>query len=324
MALSKKKKTAIALFIIIDLIILIPVIWFLIVTPRSEIQSLSSGFILKKYENNIITYTTVSKRPSDWVDLKQMNYSAVHAIVISEDWAFYQHSGYDLNQILEAADEYVKGERKRGASTITQQLAKNLYFDFSHSFHRKLKELATSYYMERNLSKEKILETYLNTIEFGEGIYGIKAASKHYFKKHPKDLNPREGAFLAMLLPNPKKYSQSFKQGQLTDFAKKSIDDILEKMAVGKYITKEQLEKYKNIKMDWENQDNSSDVNSGSHTVEKRVKTSSGKTISIKKKKRYEIDYRNDSDLSLDENPEFDDDAINEDLSGVKEEFNVD
>lgn len=133
-----------------------------------------------------------------------------------------------------------EGKRVRGASTISQQLAKNLFTDGDRSYLRKIKELIATVILERALSKERILELYLNVIEYGEGIYGIEAAAKHYFKKSASELNTKEGAFLAMLLPNPKRYSQSFRERKLTEYAEETINKILDKMAVAKYISKEE------------------------------------------------------------------------------------
>lgn len=107
-------------------------------------------------------------------------------------------------------------------------------------------------YLERILSKNQILELYLNIIEYGDGLYGIKAASQHYFQKKFQELTPKEGAFLAMLLPNPKKYSLSFRGKQLTPYAKKIIESILHKLSVTKYITHEEKIEAQKMPFSWE------------------------------------------------------------------------
>ena len=306
-------------FLIFDFIVIVPIILFFVIVPTNKISDLKTGHVkvrveeIKNDEGKIdykVHYEMVDKKPDNWVVLKDMDYTAIHAIVISEDWAFYQHSGYDVNQIKEAAEEVMEGERTRGASTISQQLVKNLFLSPDKELSRKAKELGITVYMERNLSKEKILETYLNVIEFGPGIYGIKAAAKHYFNKSPKELNAREGAFLAMLLPNPKRYSQSFRDKKLTPFAKERIDDVLGKMAVGKYLREDQVEKMKAKTFRWE-EGKSSGKNSGTH----KKKDLSGKEA--------EASLKRDDSLYLEENPEFDEDAIIEDMSGVESEFSV-
>src|SRR5690606_18553308 len=110
------------------------------------------------------------------------------------------------------------------------------------SLWRKFKEFILTYKMERMLSKNKILEIYLNIVELGEGIYGIKQGSFHYFKKHPRTLSAREGAFLAMLLPSPVKYSQSFKRKKLSLFAATQIQKILSKLQRAHILDEEEVQ----------------------------------------------------------------------------------
>lgn len=185
------------------------------------------------------SYVTFERaRPSSWVGLDDVSRSAVGAIIVSEDWAFYQHKGYDPKQIKEALNhDIARGRFARGASTITQQVAKNLFLDTDKNVIRKLKELALAIRLEKKYKKRKILEIYLNIAEWGEGIYGIGPAARFYFKKSPRELTAKEGAFLAMLLPSPKRYSQSFRAKSLTVFARRRIADILGKMSQAHYIT---------------------------------------------------------------------------------------
>jgi monofunctional glycosyltransferase len=192
------------------------------------------------------------ERPKNWVNLKQISKYGIWAIVLSEDWGFYQHQGFDLNQIQIALEEMMDGSRFRGASTITQQMIKNVYLTEERSIWRKVYEIILAYKVEKVLSKNRILEIYLNVIEFGPNIYGIKNASFHYFNKHPSLLGPREGAFLAMLLPGPKRYYVSFKHRKLTNFAQKRIDAILGKMRMGKVITPDQYQQLRAVKFSWE------------------------------------------------------------------------
>ncbi|CAN0055959.1 unnamed protein product, partial [Chrysoparadoxa australica] len=290
-------------------------------------------------------YELVKKKPKSWTSLKEVNYTAVHALVVSEDWAFYDHNGYDLGQIKEAAEEAVKGERTRGASTISQQVVKNLFLSPEKSITRKAKELMYSTYMERNVSKEKILETYINIAEFGPGIYGIKAASQYYFKKSPKDLTPKEGAFLAMLLPSPVRYGESFREGSLTPFAEKTVNSILDKMVRAKYLKADQAESAKEQNFNWSPQKGYSDedkkisgkttgsspeaqVEKSDSLPNKAVSKKASRKAKVAKKKRKAKGSNTafkggDPDLQLEENPNFDEDAINEDLSGLEPEFNV-
>ena len=195
-------------------------------------------------------------KPYNWISVDNISESAVWAIVISEDWAFYNHNGVDFNQLMRAVtDKFKKSKILRGASTITQQTIKNIFFDSSRSFIRKFKELIYTIKLERNFSKKQILEMYLNIIEFDRNVFGIYMASFHYFNKHPKYLNAREGAFLAMVLPSPKRYSESFRDQKLTEFAGGVIDKILVKMRQAKVIDESQRQLEVNKKYYWENED---------------------------------------------------------------------
>jgi monofunctional biosynthetic peptidoglycan transglycosylase len=170
-------------------------------------------------------------RPENWVSGRSLSPFLKKAVLISEDDAFYQHDGIDWNQLKRALEErFEEGGRLRGASTITQQVAKNLYLTSEKSFIRKIKEAMIARSIERELSKDRILEIYLNVVEFGQGIYGAPRAARFYFKKSVTQLTPKESAFLAMLLPNPKKYSISFRRGSLTPYANSSINRILLRM----------------------------------------------------------------------------------------------
>ncbi len=180
-------------------------------------------------------------RPAAWVGLGQISRAAVAAVVVSEDSAFYQHPGYDAAQIKEALEESLEeGRLKRGASTITQQVTRNVFLSQERSLWRKFKELILAIQLEEAVGKRRILETYFNIAEWGEGVYGIGPAARHYFGKSPAELTPREGAFLAMLLPSPKRYSQSFRAGALTPYARRTVRNILNKMVVGGRITPEE------------------------------------------------------------------------------------
>ncbi|MBS1959684.1 MAG: transglycosylase domain-containing protein [Bdellovibrionales bacterium] len=178
--------------------------------------------------------------PPNWVSLNNISKLAQEAVLVSEDWAFYQHPGYDEKQIRDAIEESVAaGKMKRGASTITQQVARNIYLSKEKSIVRKVREIWIATKMEKVLGKKKILELYLNIAEWGEGIFGIGQASQKYFQKQPSQLTAKEGAFLAMLLPSPKKYSISFRHNELTPYARRTIRSILGKMVQARFLTPE-------------------------------------------------------------------------------------
>ena len=154
---------------------------------------------------------------SNYVKLGNISQHLQNVVIASEDAAFYSHKGFDWHEIQNSFQENLEsGETKRGGSTITQQLAKNVFLSKEKSYWRKIKEAYLTYQIEKNFSKKEILEKYLNVVEFAPNIYGAKAASEHYFKKSPANLNVLEASFLAFLLPNPKSHSSSFAKGQLT------------------------------------------------------------------------------------------------------------
>lgn len=178
------------------------------------------------------------ERPAAWTSYENVSRNAIGAIIVSEDWSFFTHPGYDAAEIRESLlHDIEKGRFARGASTITQQVVKNVFLERDKNLWRKLKEVVLAVQLEGAVSKSKILEVYLNVVEWGEGVFGIEAASRLYFKKAPSELTPKEGAFLAMLLPSPIKYSQSYKAKRLTDYAARTIDRILFKMSKAKYLT---------------------------------------------------------------------------------------
>ena len=143
-----------------------------------------------------------------WVPLKAISPNLKNAVLIAEDAAFFQHEGLDYNEIREAIKVNAeKMEFARGASTITQQLAKNLYLSPSKNPLRKLKELLLTISLERNLTKRRIFELYLNVIEWGNGIYGAEAAARTYFSVSSADLSRDQAAALAAVIINPRRYS---------------------------------------------------------------------------------------------------------------------
>lgn len=183
------------------------------------------------------------RKPAGWTQLDGIPKVVRGAIIVSEDWAFYQHDGIDTQQIQQVLKrDLPRGRISRGASTITQQVVKNVYLDQSKSALRKFKEILIALQLDREVSKNRILEIYFNIAEWGEGIFGIRAAAAHYFSKQPSELTAKEAAFLAMLLPSPKRYSQSFRKGELTPYARRTIHSILRKMAQARYLSEAELD----------------------------------------------------------------------------------
>jgi monofunctional biosynthetic peptidoglycan transglycosylase len=140
----------------------------------------------------------------DLISLEQISPVLVCAVVKAEDRNFFRHRGFDWQAIRAAARGTLKGQPLRGGSTITQQLARNLYLSPKRSLHRKLREALIARRLEHTLTKPRILELYLNSIEWGEDVWGIGAASRHYVGKAPADLDAAEASFLASLVAAPR------------------------------------------------------------------------------------------------------------------------
>jgi len=146
------------------------------------------------------------------------------AIILNEDSSFWTHHGFDLHEIQNSLKSNLeKGRFARGGSTITQQLAKNMFLSREKTLLRKILEAIVTVRLEKVLNKREIFEKYLNVIQFGKNIYGIQPAAAFYFKKSPENLNLVESVFLSFLLPNPEIYSKSFYKQELTPFARKRL-----------------------------------------------------------------------------------------------------
>jgi monofunctional biosynthetic peptidoglycan transglycosylase len=148
------------------------------------------------------------KRVQQWVAYSRISPSLKRAVLVAEDGAFWTHDGLDYDQIKESMEvNLARREFVRGASTITQQLAKNLYLSPSKNPLRKVRELLIARRLETELPKRRILEIYLNVIEWGDGIYGAEAAARTYFRKPASQLGPQESALLAAAVRNPRALS---------------------------------------------------------------------------------------------------------------------
>jgi monofunctional biosynthetic peptidoglycan transglycosylase len=143
------------------------------------------------------------KQQYTWVDYKAISPHLTRAVVASEDNRFFQHHGFDWTEIQHAIKENKQRKRPRGASTITQQVSKNVFLWPDNSWLRKGLEVYYTILIEWLWPKERIMEVYLNVAEMGKGIYGAEAAAQHYFKKEASRLTAREAALIAACLPNP-------------------------------------------------------------------------------------------------------------------------
>lgn len=178
-----------------------------------------------------------------YVRYGQISPFLIKAVVLTEDSAFWQHNGFDFSEMQKSLETNLKrGKYARGGSTITQQLAKNLFLSKEKTLSRKGFEALITMRLEKTLTKKEILEKYLNVVQFGAHLFGIKSAASFYFGKSPAQLDVVESAFLAFLLPSPEKYSKSFFKKQLTPFAQVRLTQILDHLYQYDRITAEQYE----------------------------------------------------------------------------------
>ncbi|MGQ9619060.1 MAG: monofunctional biosynthetic peptidoglycan transglycosylase [Candidatus Aminicenantia bacterium] len=202
------------LIIIFTLIILVVLIfflsfWFLLPDPsplKSKNPKLTSlmKYRMKQAEKKGIKYQLHHK----WIPLNKISPYLINAVLISEDDRFFNHYGIDWIEMKESVKKDIKKKKfVRGASTISQQVAKNIYLSPQKTIFRKFLEIILALKIEKTLSKKRILEIYLNIAEWGNGIFGAESASLYYFKKNASELSPYESASLASSLPNSLKFS---------------------------------------------------------------------------------------------------------------------
>lgn len=202
-------------------------------SPKPEIYSANS---LTLYDASEVVFFQ-GNESKEWIGLDEISDYLVKATIYTEDKNFYKHFGFDFLRILKASYVNIKaGKTMQGASTITQQYAKNLFLDFDKTWKRKWDEMWYTMKIEANYSKDEILEGYLNTINYGHGMYGIENASKFYFNKSAKDLDLAEATILTGIPKSPANYSPIVN----FDLAKKRQLSILELLVKNKVITEEE------------------------------------------------------------------------------------
>lgn len=165
----------------------------------------TSAFMLHTHVDDLVArkdYRAVDQR---WVDATQISKYAFVAVMAAEDQLFYQHYGFDVEAMYRAYARYQRSGKLRGASTISQQVAKNLFLSPARNIARKALEVWFTLLIEILWNKQRILEVYLNIAEFGDHLYGIEAASQHYFNQPAKQLNASQAALLAATLPSPQR-----------------------------------------------------------------------------------------------------------------------
>jgi len=186
------------LFLLFGRYLIWPPVWRLV--TENPTQTSFMEYRVKQWatrsESNTIKQT--------WKDLDQISQHLQKAVVLAEDGIFWTHDGFDRDRLRLAWETNLAARRVvMGSSTITQQLAKNLYFQPDKSIARKLREALITWRLERHLEKDRILELYLNVVEWGDGIFGAEAAARHYFGVSAARLTRQQAATLAVMLPNP-------------------------------------------------------------------------------------------------------------------------
>lgn len=197
--------------------------WVYITTP--DARAIQGCLTTKMYK------VKLCEKYDTYVHLHNISPLLKSMVLIAEDVTFYSHKGFDWTEISNSMQlNLTRMKLARGGSTITQQLAKNVFLTFDKSFFRKIREALLAREIESTISKDKIFEKYLNVIELGPNIYGVKSAARYYFSKPASDLNLLEAAFITYLIPNPKLYSHVFHKKALTPFARYRILDLCYRM----------------------------------------------------------------------------------------------
>ncbi len=203
-----------------------------VISSFPTIQEIRGCIVTKMYQLELCP------KSANYVRLSEVSTNLQKAVVLTEDSSFWTHQGFDFEEMKRSVEKNIKtGEYKRGGSTITQQLAKNLFLTEEKTMLRKLKEAIITIRLEKVLSKKEILEKYLNVVHLGKNIFGVKAAAEYYFHKMPSQLSVVESAFLTFLLPSPEKYSVSFIHHELTPFAKMRLAQIVDNLFLYQRIT---------------------------------------------------------------------------------------
>ncbi len=195
---------------ILFIVLLLPLLYFLWVPDVSKLKNEKpqKTAFMEYREREFKEKGKPYRVDQAWVSLSTISPYLIKAVLIAEDDKFWSHQGFDYEAIQKAIEKDVKARRfKFGGSTISQQLARNLYLSPVKNPFRKIREAIITWRMERVLPKKRILELYLNVVEWGEGIFGAEAASRHYYGKPSSELTLQEAARLASVLPNPRKYN---------------------------------------------------------------------------------------------------------------------
>jgi hypothetical protein len=220
--------------------------------PRCKIVQPNAEFDTRRlttsFEHHILVgpedYETVDigMESDDYVQIFDVASPFLNAVLTQEDSRFYDHKGFIPREFRGALVRNLEAGRfKFGASSITMQMVKNVFLNREKTISRKVQELFLTWYVEKTLTKDRILEIYVNAIEYGPGVYGIVKASKIYFDKHPREIEPIEAAFLAHLLPSPRKRYFQYCKGKMSKRWANKVGRILGNMHRRKRLTDEEF-----------------------------------------------------------------------------------
>jgi membrane peptidoglycan carboxypeptidase len=217
------------------IIVIVGLYTYAYLSPKLELRT-AGQFYLYDSKDELVYQGSKTRK---WVDLEDINYNLINAVVSIEDKNFYKHHGFDYLRIAKAMYQNIKnGKITQGASTISQQYIKNIYLDFNTSWKRKIEEAFLTLELEVHFTKDEILEGYLNNINYGQGNYGIGNASRYYFNKEPIDLTLEEALILAGIPNSPEYYNPKANY----DLSIKRAKMVGRSMVQNGYITQEQFD----------------------------------------------------------------------------------
>jgi len=214
------------------------------VPPELSPDRFSRSFTYRTYHpDGKPSETTTGPGTSAWTDLDSISPFMVAAVLTTEDGAFYKHKGFNHAAIRNSVAANLKARRfARGASTITMQLAKNLFLSREKTLSRKIEEVVLTDYLEQAFRKDDMMELYLNVVEFGPDVYGVTRAAEHYFGRKPEELSLPECFFLASLMPAPVRYGKLYDKGQVSEGWMRHLNALMEISAKNGKITRADLE----------------------------------------------------------------------------------
>lgn len=242
----KKYKTFFRIFIIFLVLFIISYLTLFLVAKYGSKIDIENSNSIYMYDKNGDSFYEGNNGTRSWVKLNKISKSLINATISSEDKNFYKHNGFDIPRIIKSIFINIKEkDLSQGASTITQQYARNLFLTFEKTWKRKIKEAWYAFKLEAQYDKDEILEGYLNTINYGNGILGIENASLYYFNKHASELNLAESTILAGIPKSPNNYSPLNNETK----SKKRQKEVLKSMVNNNLISKDTMNKTLNEKL---------------------------------------------------------------------------